>query len=206
MTTIDNYLLNQYKWVYFRASKISRDQYPANELRKYFKVFPYYLIAYEEGREGDNPHVQGVLGYEESEKSLEDLSDDIKELFKKPNKHNAHMYCQFVSDRKSAIKYNLKEGDYIYKGFSKGMIEDFKKCAYKKEKLRQKLVENEDNLLTKKIDFNTFQDRYIQIHADYNKPINRNKTNDKYNLMMLRAGVMTARQYNDKFHSEYRDL
>lgn len=206
MTSIDNYLENQYHWLYFRASKITREQYPANELRKYLKEYPYYVVAYEEGKDGNNPHVQGLLGYSELKKEISDISNEIQELFKKPNKHNAHMFIQLVSDRKSAIKYTLKEGDFIYKGFSKRLIEDLKKCSYKKEKLKQSLIENEDKLITKKINFNEFQDRYVEIHKEFNKPLNRNRTQDKYNLMMLRAGILSPTQYNDKFHQEYRDL
>lgn len=202
---IEKNLHEQYEWIYFRVSKITKDQYNGDIVTKLFNDYPLYLVAYEEGRRGDNPHIQGVYANlkEKNDIDLKEEKLKLKEMFKKDGIQNCFLYAQFTTDRKGAIKYNLKEGDFVYKGFTKKFIEDMLKCTTKKEKFKKKMEQLEEDVILKVISWNTYMIKYIKTLSEHGYEINDGRVKAKFNTMLIRAGYHTPTSYVEERYSEY---
>lgn len=199
---IESYFQDQYNWYFFRVSKITKQAYNGDSIKKFLKESRLYLVGYEHGRKGDNPHIQGVVAYDEK-KDLDTLKEEIKTFFEKANKKNCFLYAQDCNDRKSAIKYNLKEGDFVYKGFSKSFINDMIKCATKKEQFQKKMEKIEDQLILKEISWNKYMEEYIRIKTEHGFPLNNSQIKSKFNCMLVRAKIQTPDEYIREFFPEY---
>lgn len=87
---------------------------------------------------------------------------------------NKCIYIKACRDKKQLAKYTLKEGNYVYKGFSKKYIDETFKCAKPKTDLKKDMTENEDNYILDKITDSQFVQRYIDLKVKHDQPLYMN--------------------------------
>lgn len=202
MQGIEKIFDDHLKYFFVRVSRITREDYHPDSMRKHFKKYSKYLLSLEEGKQGDNLHIQGVIASDQDELTSDQVKADLKEYFKSDGIGNAFLYCKPCKDRKQAIKYNLKEGCFIYKGFTKKFIEDMVKCSIKKEKLKQKLDKLYEDLMINKIKFQKYCITYLDILVAHGKNIYVSHLKAKFNRVAIASGYVSSTEFYVKHFSE----
>lgn len=87
---------------------------------------------------------------------------------------NKCIYIKLCVTKTGLAKYTLKEGEYIYQGFSKQFIDDTFKCSKPKTDLKKDITENEDNYILDKICDSEFIKRYISLKVRHDQPLYMN--------------------------------
>lgn len=112
-----------------------------------------------------------------------------KELREEINKHgfkgNKDFSLTTVRDVKKARSYVVKDGSYIFKGYTQKEIEDAYKLSFKKKGYSEDLLELEEKYLTKGMMFERFVEAVVSLKVQYNH--NLNKTHIKSYLEKMRC-------------------
>lgn len=133
-------------------------------------------------------------------------SNEVRETLKviSPKaKGNKCLYSKEVVLFKQAVKYNVKEGKYLYQGFPREFVLNMEKSSNKKENLKQKILDNEEQLLSGKYDFHTFGVKYIQIKVDHGQNLYNNHVQSYFNRMKVKSGFITASDYYENYFLDY---
>lgn len=110
-------------------------------------------------------------------------------------KGNKNLYTAKVRSIKQCFKYTLKEGDFKYKGFVKSYVEEMFLLSVPKDSLADKILENEENLLLKKIDFEQFKMNYIQIKVDHNQNLYVNHIRSYFYRFYVKSGAISTLEF-----------
>lgn len=117
---------------------------------------------------------------------------------------NKCLYTRQVKLARQSAKYILKEGDYVYNGYSKEYVDTLYRCSTKKENLKLKVQKNEDNLISGKILFEEFAIRYIEIKVMHGQNLYNNHIQSYFNRYLLKSGQKSYLDYyNEHFVSNY---
>lgn len=171
---------------------------------KFFEdpVFSRVLLSLEKS---GGEHIHGHLSMDNIWATPKDAKDFITGFIKKiyPDaKGNKCLYVKEVLKKKRNIQYVLKEGTYLYRGFSQKFIETMDKCSLKKERLKEKILENEENLLSKRIDYHRFCINYIQIKVDHGQNLYNNHIKAYFNRFDIISGNTTAAEYYEIYFTD----
>lgn len=188
-TKIQDFIVDDLEYIMFRVSRVQNLK--MEELYKKFDKYQKNIVALEVSNSGVI-HLQGIVAH--AGLSVDEVRADIKDVFKDA-KGNKCLYVSKVQDRKSAIKYNLKDGKYLYKGFTAELIKKMSNLSYKNAGIDEKIKENEELLISREISFLTFQENHIQILLDYGRNLYNNHIRAYFNRFQLKSGQISIRDY-----------
>lgn len=168
------------------------------------KTFKRVIVSLETS---GGEHIHGQVSISPSDITLRTLKENIRNYIKElypTAKGNKCLYVKEISNTKQSIKYVLKEGNFLYYGFTQKYIQQLYKLSTNKENLKDKIVTNEENLLLGKITYPQFCIEYIQIKIDHNQRINKTHLQGYFNLYKLKSGETSVRQFwENNFLSYY---
>lgn len=162
-------------------------------LKQHYK---YIIISLEGTPNTSTEHIHLLLG--QNETSTKNVRAHIKEVYPDA-KGNKCLSVSEVSDVKQCSKYTLKEGNYLYQGFTPEFIRTMSKCSNKKEHLKEKIQENEEKLLSEQITYRNFCINYLKIKVDHGQNISHNHVRSYFNRFKLKSGTMTYEDYYDYY-------
>lgn len=160
--------------------------------------YDYYIVS-EEGVKGGTPalhHHFVVIG----DIDTKIITADIKRTY--PDAVGNKFFSVSVAENpKQLIKYTLKEGKFLYKGFTKEFIEDAHKLSKKKEGMKEQFVKLEEQLMLKKINFKKFVEEYIKLKVQHSQPIYDNHLIAYFKRIALQIGELHYDSYSDSLIS-----
>lgn len=156
-----------------------------------------HILVSQEG-EKQKPHLHGMVTLlkEHYDDSVTVLRNHLKEwgLTQNPPLKiigNKMLYVRLADDKKQLLKYTLKEGNYKQTGFPAAYLATYHAASVCKESLGLKIRDNEEDLLMKKIDYETFVHRYIKIKVDHTQPLYVSHIKAYINSYRLKSGTST---------------
>lgn len=102
-----------------------------------------------------------------------------------------------VKNKNQMKKYILKDGNYIYKGFSENEIEILRKLSFKKgiDKFQTQLETLEQQFYEKQIGFSKFGELYVQLKIDYGQKLYGNHIKAYLNRVRMKQNPEYIREY-----------
>lgn len=158
--------------------------------------YPYVLVS-EEGL-STKLHHHGIVCMAHTDKSIRSVKDTLRQHLKTCYKElygNQSIYIRESENKKQLLKYTLKEGSYLYKGFSSSLIEIYETLSTKKENIKQKIIDNEENLITHSINFEQFGIRYLEIQVTHGNNIYNHQIKAYLNRFQLLSGDISYDEY-----------
>lgn len=154
-------------------------------------VFPILLCSAE--GETRKFHIHGVVAMATSS-SPENfplyVRTKLKELYPMARGIKC-IYVRLSKNKKQLLKYTLKEGQFQYQGFRKELIEKCYLLSSVKENLNKKIQDNEELLLTKKINYTRFVTTHLEIIVSHNQNLYVNHVKSYFNKMKLKSGEIS---------------
>lgn len=157
----------------------------------------YVLVSMEEGKGKEGTHIHGLISGE-FETTAQVVRTWIKELYPDA-KGNKCLYVSLVKNVKQTSKYTLKEGKFLYKGFNQPYIRTMLACSNKKESIAAKIAQNEENLLSGAIFFETFVINYLIIKVEHGQNIYDSHIMAYCNRLRLKSGETSYEVYAQRF-------
>lgn len=173
-----------------------------------FQRLPYnYVLLSQEGKDTDNYHIHGVVLVERHKERNDEylktqLRQNIKDLYPSAI-GNKCLTVKEARSKKQLMKYTLKEGNYVYKGFDKTLIDKLFKLSNVKENLKVKITDNEERLLLNEIDYETFLINHIDILVSHGQSLYNNHIKAYANRFLIKSGNMSPSVYVQKYFLEY---
>lgn len=169
----------------------------------YTKIFNHLSTHYDRvlmAQEVSNKgvyHIHGVVNGDNRDKLYECVSQILT------IKGNKQYSIQLVKDSKQMLKYTLKEGDYSVKGFPPDLINLMYRLSNKKEDVKKKVSQLEEELLIGRISLPNFMTKYIKIQIDHGQNIYDQHNKAYFNRMCLKSGHWDYAEYVGKKYGEY---
>jgi len=162
-----------------------------------FSPFKLYIIS-EETSKKDVYHQHFVVGdYEITELQITEL---IRKSY--PDlKGNKCVYVKIARNPKQLMKYTLKEGKFITKGFSKSFIDDACKMSRSKEHMKDEFIALEERLILKKIGMRKFMEDYIRLKVMHAQPLYDNHLIAYFKRMAIQSGELNVEDYSGTLYS-----
>lgn len=110
-------------------------------------------------------------------------------------KGNKNLYVKKAENFGQLLKYTLKEGNYMSKGFTDLLLTDMEMLAMPKTEVKQKFIDLEDKLLLQQITFFEFMLRYVQLKVDHGQNIYNNHLIAYFRRFALRTETFSMKQY-----------
>lgn len=171
------------------------------ELRKTFAIFESFpkVVVSEEG-DGMNTrlHHHIILPTNKS-------SDEIKKLIRVAYPDAIGNKCIYVKpsrDKRSLMKYTLKEGNYLYKGFTDQFIKDSFKCSSSKTDLKKEIDLLEEKVILQKITMLQFIEAYIDLKVKYSQDLRDTNLKPYFKRIMIKSGYMTSKVYAQRLYDQ----
>lgn len=169
-------------------------------LEKTEEMFKDYRYVISEEGDGITVKYHQHIILDAGKLTTEDIRKIVKEQY--PDcQGNKCIYIRACKDKKQLMKYTLKDGKYVYKGFSPKFIENHFKCSSAKTDLKKDVKDNEDNFILGKIEFNAFIDKYLEIKVAHDQPLYMNHIK----AYCLKMYVKSNPQHRSKLSKEIRD-
>lgn len=118
-------------------------------------------------------------------------------------KGNKNLYVKIAENFQQLLKYTVKEGNYMSKGFTNDLLETLEKLAVPKTDIRQKFTDLEDIFLLEKISFNTFVNRYVQLKIDHGQNLYNNHLIAYFRRMGLKTGYRSVHTYCEELGNKF---
>lgn len=163
------------------------------EIEKTFKHFEKYnkYIISQEGDDLNTRIHQHILL--ETEELRDDIAKHIRHLY--PDAiGNKGIYIRPSRDKMQLAKYTLKEGNYLYKGFSEKFINEKFKCSKAKTDLKKDITALEDKLILREIHIEKFIKEFIELKVKYDQPLYVNHIRAYCLKMAVKSGAYTSDQ------------
>lgn len=185
------------------AIRITTDNMTLERTASIFKDNDKYIISQEGDDDTTRLHHHVVLA---SDESSEDIKSKIRQVYPEA-KGNKCIYVKPSRDKRQLAKYTLKEGNYIYKGFSEQFIKEHFRLAVAKTDLKKEITANEEIYILGIITTEQFVERYIDIKVKHDQPLYTNHIVAYVRKMMVRSGNLKSKNYAKDiiYQIEYRN-
>lgn len=182
---------------HFRLTPQSDDCHSLQVL--YDTIEPYclrFIVSLEKG-----PHYHALMEFASITSSGNDgfgIMEFRKEVNNLWGTGNTVYSLVKAKNEKQLKKYCLKEGNYMFRGFSASFLKKLKKTTFlkKKEDFRESLTELEDQYIMEFINFEEFQDRYIELKLAYRYRLVDTQIKAYYNMLFLIKNPQHISSYN----------
>lgn len=106
----------------------------------------------------------------------------------------------FVEQRnaKSNKKYCLKDGEFLFKGFTQQSIDEAFKLSYSEAKYKKQFQDIREKLLLQEISLATYAEKYIQYKADSEQSLYMNHVEAHIRTMGVKTGEIDAKVLSDR--------
>lgn len=169
----------------------------------YLKKHYIYILVSLETSGGLHIHGQVSVNIPPSVSTPKSEVDKLRQHLKiiyPDAKGNKCLYTQIVRVEKQSMKYILKEGNYCSTGYSKKWVDTLYKCSTKKENLKKKIDKNEEDLISRKITFEQFAIRYLEIKVNHGQNIYNNHITSYFRRLQLKTGHIS---YHDYYYDHF---
>lgn len=128
-----------------------------------------YIVAQEGSDTGETKPHQHLLVYDVQVDLLRDL---IKKHYKISG--NKFLSVSVARKKNQILKYTVKEGNYIYKGFTDDFMKTLERLSHPKTNMVDEFHKLEDLLLLNTISKSEYLLRYLKLKIKYKQPIYTN--------------------------------
>lgn len=156
--------------------------------------YSHYIISQEVSKSGKLHQHIIASKIAISEKSL---TEDLKKIYPDA-KGNKCIYVKKANNYKQAIKYTLKEGEYVSRGISTDYLDTAKQLSKSKENMQKEFTRLEEQVLLRQIPFPEFLKNYVELKLKYNQTFYLNHMRAYF----IRVGLQC--NYLDK--DDFREL
>lgn len=170
-----------------------------DELYALYAWVSYVIVCTEISKKGV-VHNHLLLGEDESVDNTQ-LKEQIVKVLKEKypeNKGNKFYECTVAKDKDSLRKYVVKDGDYIYKGFTKSFMDDTFKVSYSKDKFKAQYKKLREDVLVKRISLSKYCEALIQLKADSEQGIYLNHIEAHVRAIGIKVGEIEPRTMSDR--------
>jgi len=122
----------------------------------------------------------------------------IKEIY--PKAHgNSSFYIQEAKKKLQLMKYTIKEGTFVYKGFTDAFIVDLQRCSLPKTNLKKEFTELEEKLAMGVIQLSEYIRKYIELKVQHDQPLYTSHLLALFRKLAVRHDVYSSKEYADFF-------
>ncbi len=158
------------------------------------KIAKTYIIS----EEGSGKEVHQHLLLVGNDLTRDIIKAKIKEIY--PNAHgNKNFYIQEAKKKTQLLKYTIKEGLFVYKGFTNEFIVDLQRCSLPKTNLKKAFVRLEEQLALGQIEFREYVKGYIELKVQHDQPLYTGHLMALFRKLAVRHTGYTAGRYADFF-------
>lgn len=132
------------------------------------------------------------------------VTDRIKQVWPDA-KGNKCIYVKKAHSLRQALKYVVKDGDFIYEGLSKEFVEDLFQVSHQKIDIIAEIVKLEEQIILGEIEFIDFIDKYVELKASIG-PIYTQHLVAYFLGISLRTGHTNRRNYSMRIFNTIFDV
>lgn len=124
------------------------------------------VIVSQEGGQDKRLHQHLLILNEMTRQHIKDI---LKEVYPELKGNKSYSITE-ARDKKQLLKYVLKDGNYMHKGFTTEFIERMKKLSHNNESTKKKFQVYLDQVLTGQIDLSEYSENIIRTKAEMLQP------------------------------------
>lgn len=167
------------------------------ELSKSYAIFDEFsdkfIISQEGGTDSTKLHQHVLLVTDQTDVFIK---EQIRLVYPDA-KTNKGIYCRPSRDKRQLAKYTVKEGEYLYKGFTTKYISDTFKTSIAKTDLKKEVTNNEDRYILGEITTEQFIEKYIEIKVKHDQNLYMNHIQAYITKLMVRQGSLKSSTLSD---------
>lgn len=175
------------------AIRLTVDDLEIEKTQQLFEYATRYIISTEGDGDNTRIHHHIILVTEETS---DQIKLRIREVYPTA-KGNKCLYCKPSKDKTQLAKYTLKEGNYVYKGFTDKFIADTFKLSTNKTDRKKDLISLEEAYIMENLTSSQFLEQYILYKVKYDQPLYSNHIQAYMMKMMIRANKLSVQSYAD---------
>lgn len=179
--------------------RITTDNVDLKKSYQAFQAYNYLIISNEGSTEETRKHQHIFIAHPDITK--EQIRSIILDLYPEAKGNKGHS-IKLARKTIELISYVLKEGGYMYKGFTQQFIADAKKLSYKKDGFKKEYKQLTNELQLNQISLRTYTRRLLDLKAQYNQPIYLNHIKSHILTMGIKTGDFNATDLTDQLFSQ----